>query len=116
MSDIDTIIIRQKANGSFEAINIDQGDLDVSVITIFLRQGDDGGVPEPVRRARCISRVNIRSGPGTSFADIGDLLAGAVVEVLEAKTFHDPMRIWYRIGHKQWAAKLYAGTVFLEDL
>jgi GH25 family lysozyme M1 (1,4-beta-N-acetylmuramidase) len=56
--------------------------------------------------------VNIRSGPGVTYADIGDVPFNAVVEILgTAKDRYG--NDWVRIGFSQWSAKLYQGQEFI---
>lgn len=55
-------------------------------IAAFEMSGDEGPGQEPVTgmQAEVVSQmVNVRTGPGTNFADVGDLLGGKTVDVLD---------------------------------
>lgn len=50
------------------------------------------------------STLNIRSGPGASYKDIGDLKSGDIVEILEEKDG------WYKIVEEKWVSGKYIST------
>lgn len=64
------------------------------------------------------SVLNVRSGPGTSYNDIGDVYNGNVLPVYEIKDG------WYRIGYNKWVSGSYLSykenkddvTVLVEEM
>ncbi len=59
-----------------------------------------GAAPAPAanrQKGKVISKfLNVRSGPGTNFKKVDELVSGAVVELLEKQDS------WYRIGDGRW--------------
>ncbi|MBE7001362.1 MAG: hypothetical protein E7421_01510 [Ruminococcaceae bacterium] len=72
---------------------------------------EDGGASSGVITGYCNCQVsiNIRSGPGTSFADVGDLFANEKVTVTETKQGSDGYT-WGKIGENKWVAMNYIKT------
>jgi cell wall-associated NlpC family hydrolase len=59
-------------------------------------------IPIGVATVNKISSVlNVRSGPGTGYTDIGDVYSGNVLTVYEIKDG------WYRIGVNKWISGMY---------
>jgi len=56
--------------------------------------------------------MNVRSGPDTRFADLGDLVKGQKVPVLGIEGTH----FWIKIGEDpdRWAAVEHAGKTYIE--
>lgn len=77
-----------------------------------------GGLAEYIHYAGIViveKGLNIRSGPGVNYADIGDIPVNARVEILgDAKDRYG--NDWVRIGFNQWAARLYNGQTFISYL
>lgn len=48
--------------------------------------------------------LNIRTGPGANYKDVGDLKRGDKVEIHESKNG------WYRIGERTWVSSKYIST------
>lgn len=46
--------------------------------------------------------VNIRSGPGIGYADIGDVVTGETRDIFEERTETGSTNLWGRIGPGQW--------------
>jgi uncharacterized protein YraI len=65
-----------------------------------------------IHKARAITGLNIRQGPGINYADIGDLPKDTTVEVLEEQRPGND--VWVRIGYRQWCAMLYQGKTYME--
>lgn len=57
----------------------------------------------------CDVSINIRSGPGTSYADVGDLLKNEKVTVTETRQGNDGYT-WGKIGTDKWVAMNYIKT------
>lgn len=57
--------------------------------------------------------LNIRSGPGVNYTDIGDLPVNARVEILGASQDRYG-NDWVRIGWNQWAAQKYNGQIYID--
>lgn len=76
--------------------------------------GRDGGVPEVPKtgwRARVTtSKLNVRSGPGTDFEDIGDLYEGEVIDILTLSGED----VWVEFEPGKWAAVSLEGERYLE--
>jgi len=115
--DENLIVIRQTPDG-FQVEGFQQGQTDYAAISIVLLQnclppGDDpldppvddpvedpcGGVFEAVQ---CVRHVNLRNGPGTDFADVGDLAPGPLFyAVLDSEKFPNALGgedLWVQIG------------------
>ncbi len=81
-------------------------------------QPDDGhqeGADERVRWPRAqvtYRKVNVRSGPATSFDDVGDLLAGDLIEIRNIAGDD----AWVEIEPGRWAAFSYKGDRHMELL
>jgi hypothetical protein len=62
---------------------------------------DQGPIVPPlpaIERVCFTGAVNIRSGPGSSYADMGDLAAGDIAEILERCRPGDWAQDWGRLG------------------
>jgi GH25 family lysozyme M1 (1,4-beta-N-acetylmuramidase) len=59
---------------------------------------------------RVLDKVNVRTGPGTSFEDVGDLYAGDVIEV-QALAGND---VWVEFEPGRWAAFARKGEIYME--
>ena len=72
---------------------------------------DGGGSSSSVITGYCNCEVsiNIRSGPGTSYADVGDLLANEKVTITETRQGSDGYT-WGKIGTDKWVAMNYIKT------
>jgi len=72
---------------------------------------EDGGSASNVITgyANCEISVNIRSGPGTSYEDVGDLYANEKVTITETKQGTDGMT-WGKIGENRWVSMTYIKT------
>lgn len=58
--------------------------------------------------------LNIRQGPATSFARIGDLRQGAQI-IVEAIKMENARRVW--VKHSAgWSALVYDGSVFMQEI
>lgn len=68
--------------------------------------------PEPVDglQFRALTTINIRSGPGTNYKDIGDLAKGSVVDVLNV----EGSTVWIEIEPGKWCAVKYNGQKLME--
>lgn len=79
------------------ALNIDRGEDD----------GDDDHRidPSPVKIRVTASKLNVRSGPGVRFPDIGDLYADQVTSMINLSG-ND---VWIRFENGKWAAYAYNG-------
>ncbi len=51
--------------------------------------------------------MNVRSGPGTKYEDVGDIDSGAYVTILETQTIGND--VWGKLGEDEWIA------IFLDD-
>jgi len=72
---------------------------------------EDEPQPDAGLRARVVaSRVNVRSGPGANYSDIGDLYRGAVVNVVSL----DGKDVWVEFEPGKWAALTFHGTRYME--
>jgi hypothetical protein len=62
------------------------------------------GTGKVIYRARTVhpNWVNIRTGPGTNYQDIGDILPGQVRDVYEERPEPGTNNAWARIGEGQW--------------
>lgn len=74
--------------------------------------------PPTLRRIRVLgavgSWINIRSGPATTFRDIGDLYAGEIRNVYQAQ-MDGAGNEWVRISIEQaWVCRVYGGVVKAE--
>ncbi len=56
------------------------------------------------------SRVNVRSGPGVNYSDIGDLYEGDVVNVVSI----DGKDVWIEFEPGKWGALVFRGTRYME--
>ena len=72
---------------------------------------DGGGSSSSVITGYCVCNVsiNIRSGPGTSYADVGDLLKNEKVTITETRQGTDGYT-WGKIGTDKWVAMNYIKT------
>lgn len=72
---------------------------------------EDGGSSSNVITgyANCEVSVNIRSGPGTSYEDVGDLYANEKVTITETRQGADGMT-WGKIGENKWVSMTYIKT------
>lgn len=72
---------------------------------------DGGGSSSGVITGYCVCEVsiNIRSGPGTSYADVGDLLKNEKVTITETRQGSDGYT-WGKIGTDKWVAMNYIKT------
>lgn len=70
----------------------------------------DGGSSASVITGYCNCEVsvNIRSGPGTSYADVGDLYKNEKVTITE--TQQGDLGIWGKIGDNKWVLMTYIKT------
>ncbi|MEA3342216.1 MAG: GH25 family lysozyme [Chloroflexota bacterium] len=71
--------------------------------------------PEPqpsagLRARVTASRLNVRSGPGVNYSDVGDLHAGDVVGVVSL----DGEDVWVEFEPGKWAALVFHGTRYME--
>lgn len=69
--------------------------------------------PQPAAglRARVTaSRLNVRSGPGVNYGDIGDLRKGDLINVGSL----DGKDVWIEFEPGKWAALLFRGTRYME--
>ena len=57
----------------------------------------------------CNESINIRSGPGTSYADVGDLYKNEMVTITETQQGSDGYA-WGKIGENKWVAMKYIKT------
>ena len=57
----------------------------------------------------CENSINIRSGPGTSYSDVGDLYKNEKVTITETKQGADGYT-WGKIGENKWVAMTYIKT------
>lgn len=70
-------------------------------------QAAAGGAPSTTKKGRVSNTfLNVRSGPGTGFAKVGELKQGQVVNILQ--TTSDG---WYRVGEGQWVLGKYVQVV-----
>lgn len=76
--------------------------------------GKEGEVPEIPKtgwRARVTtSKLNVRSGPGTDFEDLGDLYEGDVIDIL----ILSGEDVWVEFEPGKWAAVALEGERYLE--
>jgi len=76
--------------------------------------GSDGEVPEIPntgwRLRVTTSKLNVRSGPGTDFEDIGDLHEGDVIDILTLSGED----VWVEFEPGKWAAVALEGERYLE--
>ena len=72
---------------------------------------DGGGTASGVITGYCVCDVsiNIRSGPGTSYSDVGDLLKNEKVTITETRQGNDGYT-WGKIGTDKWVAMNYIKT------
>lgn len=70
----------------------------------------DSSTPEQQWQLHVLDKVNIRSGPGTSFDDLGNLYAGDVIQAL-ALTGSE---IWVEFEPGKWAAFCHKGETYME--
>jgi lysozyme len=70
---------------------------------------DDRDSGAPVR-IRVLDSVNVRSGPGASFAKLGKLQAGEVIEA-RALSGHD---VWIEFEAGKWAAFAHKGEIYMK--
>lgn len=62
-------------------------------------------------RARVVApRLNVRSGPGVNYSDVGDLYEGDVVNVVSL----DGKDVWVEFEPGKWVALLFRGTRYME--
>ncbi|RLC78560.1 MAG: glycoside hydrolase [Chloroflexi bacterium] len=71
--------------------------------------------PEPqpsagLRARVTASRLNVRSGPGVNYSDVGDLHAGDVVNVVSL----DGKDVWVEFEPGKWVALVFHGTRYME--
>jgi RNA polymerase sigma factor (sigma-70 family) len=101
------VILVGNAINTFSGVNI--------VISDTTTGTDDTAAPETDESKTYIcvadSGINIRSGPGGSYDDIGDLASGEEVEGYETKTAEDSGKTWLKIamgdGSYGWVAMSY---------
>ena len=76
--------------------------------------GTDGEVPEVPKTGWRVhvttSKLNVRSGPGTDFEDIGDLYEGEVIDILTLSGED----VWVEFEPGKWAAVALKGERYLE--
>lgn len=68
------------------------------------------GQTSPIWHARVIDKINIRSGPGTSYEDLGDLQVGEIIEV-RTVTGND---VWVEFEPGKWAAFSLKGETYMK--
>lgn len=56
---------------------------------------------------------NIRSGPGTNYPDIGDLLKDTIITALEIQTV-SASSVWVKFEPGKWVALVHAGAEYLD--
>jgi lysozyme len=66
--------------------------------------------PEKPWRIRVLDKVNVRTGPGTSFEDVGDLYPGDIIEV-RALAGTD---VWIQFEPGRWAAFANKGETYMK--
>ena len=70
---------------------------------------EDGGSSATVITGTVtVDGVNVRSGPGTSYADVGDLYANEKVTITETK--QGDGRTWGKIGENRWVSMEFVKT------
>lgn len=70
--------------------------------------------PEPCfPKARTLTALKVRSGPGVGYTYWFVESQGTVVDVI-AKKEYDPNNIWLQVGRRQWMAMKHQGYIFME--
>lgn len=71
-------------------------------------------IPTPAEKMRfkVLKNMNVRSGAGINYIDVGDLQAGAEIEVLN----FNGSDVWVEFEKDRWVAYKYAGVTYLEKL
>ena len=62
-------------------------------------------------RVKVKTTLNVRSGPGIKYADIGDVTTGEIITIGRI----DGTDVWAQIGVNQWIALVYKGTRFAKS-
>lgn len=67
-------------------------------------------IAETIKMTVLVEAMNVRSGPGTSYAVVGSLKSGMTVEAMDVGGYN----CWVRIGPGRWAAVSVGGKRYME--
>ena len=70
---------------------------------------EDGGSASSNSGTITVNGVNVRSGPGTGYSDVGDLMANDKVTITETKQGSEGFT-WGKIGENRWVAMQFVKT------
>jgi len=78
-----------------------------------VRASPDAWAPPALKMRVVVDQLNVRSGPGKQYDDIGDLPRGQELSVLDIWSPHE---CWIEFEPGRWCAMTFAGQQFLEPI
>lgn len=94
------------------SVDLDKGNGETLAEVIAKLQGEPLPPPDPIGETlmqfKAKYTVNVRSGPNTTYPDIGDLAAGAIIAAYEIQAT-DNNSVWVRFGDGKWVALVHNG-------
>ena len=101
----EVVVILEKSGAWYKVIyDLKVGYMHSDYLSVSAKQNAELGYGKIVGTV-----VNIRSGPGTSYSDVGDLLKNEKVTITETQQGSDGY-LWGKIGTDKWVAMNYIKT------